>query len=816
MGYWRAAAKFARRDFERSRARTAFLLTAMTLSVASVGGVRSAANVARSALHRESRSWLGGDLAVTTGESLDEQQLDALNRLRSRGIAWTVVTTALTMGASDESPDPSLMAVKAVAPTEYPLYGTLTLEPPQALSAALGPHTTVVSRDALARFHLRLGDEILIGGSSFRVSAAIATEPDRFSGVTALAVRCLLSQQGFERSGLARSGDSVRLRILFRLPAGAGQAATRDRLRDLFPEASLTDFRAANRDGVSTLETTTNFLCLIALVAVALGAIGMAMTVRQHIVDRAETLAVVKTLGGRNRQVTGMFFLQIAWLAAVAFALGLPLAWGIRASMLGVAGRYIALPPAPLIDYPAILDSAAVGIAALMPTLVGTVLAIRRLKPAVLLRRDFEENPLAGTGAASGLAWAVPGLAMGAVTARLLGSWNLAAILMASLFASVGVAFLLVRALVAGARRWIRAPGLRRAPLVRHGIANLCRPGNRGQALMVALAIGLMMMIATFQINRAVTQSIVETLPFDHPDLVIPAVEAGPGGPVPTFLEHQPGVEKVVVGAQARGRLTLPDGARIANLVGCAPEGKESLEGLVKLEIADNIARPHGLRVGSRLQFEAGGRIVHPTVTAVRRITPVEELWYGVRMDCSGIDPANIFYQVAARIRPERVAAVRRAFIDEYPAIPVFTKDDLSEMIGQASHDALLLVRLVAWYALGSSLAVLIAVVAASRGFRLREMAIVSALGGRRRALVKLYTIEFAAMGVLACLAGSVLACGFTAVVVSAVLHGVHVTVEWKAPAVATVASGVLCAAAAWMPAYGLLRRKPLEILRGE
>ena len=670
MGYWRAAAKWAWRDLQLSRARPAFLIAAMAVSVASIGGVRSAADVARAALHRESRSWLAGDLAAVTGEPLDEQQIAALQQMRSRGIEWTVVTTALTMGASTQSPDPSLMAVKAVDPWRYPFYGALAIEPAEALSAALRADTAILSKDALAQFHLHLGDEIRIGGTTFRVAAAIAREPDRFAG-TPLNVRCLLSDQGFERSGIARSGDSIRLRILFRLPAGADWIALRQRLGELFPDADLTDFREANRDAVSILETAALFLNLTALIALTLGAMGVALAIRQHIAERTSTLAVMKMIGGRNRQLAGIFFLQIAWLAAIGFAAGLPLGWGIRAAVLTVARRYVLLPPAPLWDFAAILETAAAGLAALAPALAGTALAIGRLRPAVVLRRDFEATPPAGSRVLI-LAWGAPLAVLGAIAADVLGAWIPAAILVASLAASAGLAFLLVRTALAGTRRWMRAPAWRNALLWRHGVANLCRPGNRERTLIVALAIGLMMMISSFQMKGAVTRAIVDALPFDRPDMVVPIVEAGRIAAVRAFLERQPGVRKVEVGSQARGRLTTADGSHVGSMVGCAEEGAAG-----QAAIAANLAHRFGLRVGSQLRFAARGRVVSATVAAVRPMTRIEEIWYGVRLDCGPLDPASLLYHVTLRIAPGRIVPVRRAFLAEYPAIPVSTPGGL-------------------------------------------------------------------------------------------------------------------------------------------
>jgi len=810
------AVRLAWRDLRASRARPAFLVAAMAISVAYIGAIRSAANIAGSVLHGQSRSWLGGDLAATTGAPLEEDQVDALNQMRARGIEWTLVTTGLTMGsASEESPDASLMAVKAVDPTKYPFYGGLAIEPPQALSAALDPDTAIVSKDVLDRFGVQLGDEIWIGGTSFRITGVIATEPDRFSGVTALGIRCILSQEGFERSGIARSGDSVRLRILIRLPAGVKPAPVRHRLGVIFPEGGVMDFREASRNAVSTLETTALFLDLIGLVALILGAIGMAMAVRQHIDERAYTLAVMRMIGARNRHLAGVFLFQILWLAAAAFLVGVPLGWGMRSLVLSLAGRYVHVPRTPLMDYGALFDAAAAAFAALTPTVVYTILAITRVKPAILLRRDVEAAPVRSSRVLAVAAWGAACVVLGAIAARLLESWKLAAILVASLAASAAVAFLIVTAVLASVRRWTPSHALSRAPLLRQGLANLCRPGNRGTALIVSLSIGLMMMIASFQLNQAVTRTILQEVPFDRPDLLIPAIESRLRDTLPAFLARQPGVEDIQVGSQARGRLHVANRRGFGTLVGCLADEERAVRP-EEATVAEDLARSLRVRLGSRLEFEAAGRIVHSTVTSIRPMTPVEKFWYAVRIDCSGLDRSSLFYQVSAHIRPDRIAAVRRALIAEFPAVPVFTAEDLAEVIGKASLDALLLARWVAFYALGSSLGVLIAIVSASRGFRQREIAIFSALGACRRAMVTLYTCEFAAMGIFAGSIAGLLAYGFTAVAVFAILSGVHAVIEWKSPMVAMVAAGLLSIAGGWLPIYGLLKRKPLDVLRGE
>src|ERR1035437_932835 len=127
---------------------------------------------------------------------------------------------ASTMAASDQSPDPAFVSVKAVDPAEYPFYGRLALSPPLTLEEALREDTAAVSEEVLDRLQVRLGDPILVAGQPFRIAAQIRDDPSRFSNDLGLGMRCILSQQAFARTGIAGAGNSVRNRVLLRLPDG--------------------------------------------------------------------------------------------------------------------------------------------------------------------------------------------------------------------------------------------------------------------------------------------------------------------------------------------------------------------------------------------------------------------------------------------------------------------------------------------------------------------------------------------------------------------------------------------------------------------
>jgi putative ABC transport system permease protein len=126
------------------------------------------------------------------------------------------------------------------------------------------------------------------------------------------------------------------------------------------------------------------------------------------------------------------------------------------------------------------------------------------------------------------------------------------------------------------------------------------------------------------------------------------------------------------------------------------------------------------------------------------------------------------------------------------------------------------LTRIVAWYAIGAGFAVLIAVIAASRRVRLREIGILSALGATSSVIRKMYTLEFAAVGALSAAIASVLTCGFTTVMLSLLFHRLEIAIEWRPIAASWVIAVVLAIAGGWLPALGWLSQKPMQIMRRE
>jgi putative ABC transport system permease protein len=814
------------RDLATARAKSALIALSAAVSVAGIAGVYGAASVAEKAMRGDSRAWLAGDIGVDLREPVNKEQADGLNRAKAQGVRWTIIATALTMAASDQSADAAFIGVKAVDPAVYPFYGAVALSPDKPLKDTLTAEDAVVSSEVLDRLSIGLGDTFLIAGQPFRAAAVITAEPDRFSGAIGLGMRCILSREGYARTGLEDSGTAVSQRLLLQLSGDFELPKARRFLENLFPGGSVREYRSAYGRQVDEALT---FLSVTAFLALMLGAIGVWICVRQHASDSMAKLATIKILGGGSAQTSAVFFLQVAALFFVGILAAAPLGLGVQASVLSVMRKYLALPPRLDWNAGAIGKSTLAGAAAIGSALVEPLILIRRLRPAVMLRQaeiSTTRRPANYIRTLS-LSVGVAGAAGAWLASSTLGSWSAALLLVSGLALSIALCWILAGALLAVLTQSVRR-GLQSKPSwLRLGIAGLYRPAHRPRLLIAALATAFLTMIATSQARDEVIRAVFELLPYRGDSLYIGRFRNSQKDSLLAFLKSQPGVTALRLITQTKLRLRFVSPPivdtgplYVSYTAACEPAeffpaSRSRSQVHTPAVMADDVAAKLGVRPGSQLELEGRDQTFWADVREVRKLTPAERVWSTLHLDCSGLEEGGLFHQMAVAVPSDSISAVRRALIAEYPALAVITVGDIEDTAEAVSRDAGMLVRIVAWLAVGAGLVDLLAIISASRTSRLREIGILSALGARRALLIRIYTLEFAVIGMLAGVIAAIISEGFSTLVLSLTFREFHPAREWKTAAVAVAISTLLTIAAGWLPTWGLLRRKPMEILRG-
>lgn len=812
----RSICSVAWRDLRASGFSTLYIVAAIAVSAGVVSGVRGAETGARRALENSSREWLAADISVHCKDPITETQTAALDRLRQRGIQWTVVTSAVSMVSSDESPDPGFITVKAADPRVYPFYGSIDLTPAQPLETALDPDTVVVSSDVVSRMQVKTGDTIRIAGVPFRISGVIEQEPDRFAGTVSIGMRCILSDQGYDRSAIARGGNTQLYRILLRLPPQADLDVVMQHMEDLFPDGTVLDARDRNRQVASTVETAISALGPAAVKVLVLGVLGVILAVRQHIERRMEMAAVMKFLGGRSWQIGGVFLFQIGVMTAAAFFVSIPLGYAARTTILLETAKFVPVADAIRWDWGSVVESGFATLVATIPAALQPVLMVRRVRPAMILRRDAGETGFPRTWTAPALvSVAVAVAAFAALSAHVSGSWRSGLFVFAATLGNLAGVAILTSAILYLLR--FALPKFRPSMLY-HGVANLYRPGNRSWMLIVALSAALTSMVGTFEANQEIARSFAGSPTFADNNLFLVGFDHAYRTQLLDALSRQPGVEGPpqvlsLASLRLRGVNGVPlsrDSKAIPRhwLVTCASGAA--------VAISDDTARLLGVQAGSRIELEGRGRIIPLKIHVIRRFSPVEKVWSSMIVDCDALEGQNLYDYAAARVAPGQVNNVVGAFHALYPAIAVIKAEDLASTALSIARDASSLFRALGWYTVVAGIAVLIASVAASRSGRRREIGILLALGAKLRTVIAIYTTEFAAIGTLAGVIGSVFSYALTSITLFAVFRNWTFNARWQSVAVTVLISATATPGIAWLQCARLFMMKPMDVLRRE
>ncbi len=280
----------------------AYLVACITLGVGALVAVSSFAASLERTVGRSARALMGGDVEIRSTQPLSAAALAVVSEMTRSGVDVLPVQELVAMSAAREKSQ--IVELKTVA-RGYPFYGDLVTEPAASLETLVGQGRALVHPSLLQRLGAAVGDRMKIGDADFVISGVIRQEPDRSVGVFSLGPRVMIAAEDLAATGLVRPGSRVRHRVLFRLPPGVSAEAFKDALAARLPDANVrvTTYSQAQPGVRRFWNQLTVYLGLTGLVALMVGGIGVATSVRAFVRGKLDTIAVLKCLGVGWRQM---------------------------------------------------------------------------------------------------------------------------------------------------------------------------------------------------------------------------------------------------------------------------------------------------------------------------------------------------------------------------------------------------------------------------------------------------------------------------------------------------------------------------------
>jgi putative ABC transport system permease protein len=836
--------KMAWRDSRASRRRLVMYSFCIVLGVAALVAVGAFSVNLRQSVDDQAKGLLGADLIVESRQVFPPDLQTLLAGLGGEQASEVAFSSMMVFPTAQGAT--RLVQVRAVE-GNFPFYGKFQTAPETAAAQlGAGGRVVILEETLMNQFGVRPGDVVRLGRSEFQVLGAVQKMPGESMAVTQLAPRAYIPLAQLEETGLATKGSLLRYKLALALPATVDPEAVVAEMREKFAVQRLRFDTVAERKKRlgQVIDNVQAFLSLVGFVALFLGAIGVASAIHVYVRQKVATVAILRCLGASARQGFGVYLWQGAMIGLLGAGVGGLLGLAVQLLLPGALSGLLPVPVDFSISWGATLRGMAAGwLICLLFTLL-PLLAIRRVSPLVALRSmGAEKSP--------GFDWWQAGLWV-VIGAAVIGFaiWQTQSVRLGLGFAGMlafGFAVLagLAKAVAWAARRWTP----RRLPyVIRQGIANLHRPNNRTVLLLLSLGLGTFL-ILTLYLTRVTLLTQIEgtagggrgnLMFFDIQDDQIEPVTkllAAEGMPV---LQQAPIVTMKIRSIKGRGVEDL-----LADEKGGIPGWtlrreyrstfRDSLSGteeliqgefigrvpadtlVVPISVEEKLAADLLVQLGDEIEFDVQGVPMRTQVTSLRKVEwrRLEPNFFIV-FPAGVLEPAPKFFVVAVRAEDAAASArLQQAVVRAFPNVSAIDLTLLIETFDEIFSKVSFVIRFMALFTVVTGLIVLAGAVAAGRYQRIREVVLLRTLGATSRQLWQMQLVEYAILGFLGALVGSLLAVGGNALLAHFVFK-VSAAVPVGGLIAAILAVTGITLLTGLLSARGVTNHPPLEILRQE
>ncbi len=844
----RAARRFTLSDLVRQAGRMTLrdwrageltmLLLALVLAVAALASVGFLADRLHQGLERDARRMIAADFIVRADHPVDPQFSQEATALKLN-TARTAIFPSM-IGSTAAQPLSRLAAIKAVSDA-YPLRGALRIAPapdaPDHVASAIPPKGSVwVDPALLDALKLHVGDPVKVGSRTFVIGAVITRELDRGFSFVNFSPRLMMRDDELASTGLIAYGSRVTYRLLVAGPDDAvaqfaqwSHARVDDgKMRGVALE-SLQDGQPQVRQ---TLDRASHFLTLVSLLTALLAAVAIAMAAHRYMRRHLDGCAAMRCLGVSQKTLRALFTLEFVGLGVIGGALGVLLGFGGHLALLWWLASLIdvALPwPSA---WPA-LEGVAAGLVLLLGFALPPLLPLTRVPPVRVLRREWGEE--------GRIAWAAYALGIGLFAALLIvaaGELKLGGIVAGGFAGGLLVFALVARLALWGASKLVRSERVNAGIGWRYALASLERRSSASALQITALGIGLMCLLLIAMTRNDLVAGWRKSTPPDAPNEFIIDIQPDQREAVTQYLAAH-GLPGADLSPMVRGRLIAingkpvnPDSYRSADARRLVdrefnlsytthlPDDNRIEAGTwygettsPQISIEQGLAKTINVKPGDTLRFDVTGLQIDAPVTSVRKLD-----WGSFKVNFFVLmPPAALKDFPATFITSFHLPPDKRATIDGLIAAhPNLTAIDTGPILAQVQRvlqQVIGAVQFLFAFTLAAGVLVLYAALAGTRDERMRESALLRALGASHTQVRAVQVAEFVAVGALAGLMAALGAQAIGWVLATRVFDFYLAFNPWLPPV--GIAAGIACAGiGGWLSLRHVLARPALQSLR--
>jgi len=763
----------------------AMFVASMVLGVAALVSINSFGDNLKAAIDAEARTLLGADLSIESGKPFNDEIeaiIDSLGGIQSRRTSFS------SMAYFPKTNSARLVTVRGHE-EGFPFYGSIETDPPEAAESYLNGSGALVDATLMQQFDVVVGDSLRIGVESYRVDGKLIQTPRESAAIMLFSPRVYIPRAKIDTTLLA-VGSRADYEVYFRFTDGRDADAIVDDLRPTFRESRVgTDTVQEEKDNWN--EALTNlyrFLGLVGFTALLLGSLGVASSVSVYVRQRIQTVAVLRCYGASSWSTVGIYLLQAFGMGLFGAGIGSLVGVSIQSILPIVLGDFLPVEVDFSISWTSVFLGSGIGLGVTLLFALLPLLSIRKVSPLVALRSQYDTS----SSAQRGLLWwlTVAAVVAGTTVFAVLQAPNVG---MGLGYTGAIIVVFIALTLTARLIMWVlvRRPPSGVSYTIKQGVANLHRPHN--QTLMMVLALGLGTFLVTTmliseqtllaQINLAGGENRPNLVFYDVQPNQIDDVAASVEAANLPVLDSVPMISMRINSVKGQNVEEMRKDSTISTswahrreyrstyrdrlidseiLIDGQFDGAYSGEGPIPVSVEADVANELEVNLGDEIVFDIQGIMVESKVTSIREVDwgRMQTNFFLVFADGS-LDRAPAMHVLMTRTDTDvESAGIQSTVVKQHPNVSSLDMSVVLSVFEAIFSRIAFIARFMAMFSILTGMIVLSGAVLISRFQRIEESVLLKTLGASRKTVLRIMSVEYLVLGIVASLTGTLLAMG--------------------------------------------------------
>jgi putative ABC transport system permease protein len=385
--------KWVRRELFRSWKFGIFFIFNLSLGLTGYVSLEAFKVSLQDRMNQNSKAILSADIAVSVRRGLTENEKAIIQKVMAKDSEMSETYEFFAMMSSSKGS--RLVMVRAID-KNYPLYGSLTLasgaviEQKTQMKEILGSMSVWIYPELEAQLGLHKGDTLQLGQLQLKISDVVSKDGTQTFRAASIAPRVFIDRALLAQSGLIQFGSTYSANYFFKLK---NDQLTMERKTELLksltdPSIQIETAKMASEDSSRQLSYLSDYLGLVAIIALFMSALGAAYLFRLFMAERVREVAILRSLGLQATRAVSLYAAQVTILGLLSLiptvlvsSLVLPLLSQLLASLTPFDLH-------PTMSLKAVFMALILGVIGSLVICLPFLLKIQDLKPARLFAEE--------------------------------------------------------------------------------------------------------------------------------------------------------------------------------------------------------------------------------------------------------------------------------------------------------------------------------------------------------------------------------------------------------------------------------------------